>query len=49
MIKLFGWESRMSAKLAEKREDELSWIRKNKILSVIYINLGYALPLFASK
>ena len=32
MVKLFGWEKKMSASLKEKREEELEWIWKDKVL-----------------
>jgi len=31
MVKLFGWEKKMSATLKDKREEELSWIWKDKV------------------
>ena len=34
MIKLFGWESRVKETFAEKRENELGWIWKRKILGL---------------
>lgn len=34
MIKLFGWESRLSKQLSAKREDELTWIRTSRLLEV---------------
>lgn len=34
MIKLFGWENRVTEMIAEKREDELRWIWKRKILGM---------------
>lgn len=39
MVKMFGWEPRMSGRLAEKREDELKFIWKGKILELINNNL----------
>ena len=35
MIKLFGWEARVSRDIAEKREDELRLIWKRKILNML--------------
>ena len=35
MIKLFGWESRVRETVAEKREEELKWIWKRKLLGMI--------------
>ena len=34
MIKMFGWESRMTERIAEKRAEELSYLRVSKILEV---------------
>jgi hypothetical protein len=31
MIKLFGWEDKMLARVNEKREEELHWIWKREI------------------
>ena len=31
MIKLFGWEKKMSDNLKEKREEELTWLWKDKV------------------
>ncbi|KAH7914592.1 hypothetical protein BJ138DRAFT_1143462 [Hygrophoropsis aurantiaca] len=45
MIKLFGWENKMNAKITEKREDELVWTWKQKILELINGNLNYVIPL----
>ncbi|KAH9169370.1 P-loop containing nucleoside triphosphate hydrolase protein [Lactarius sanguifluus] len=42
MIKLFGWESKISARLVEKREQELRYIKMRQILNLINgnINIG---------
>ncbi|KAJ3890944.1 hypothetical protein GG344DRAFT_77404 [Lentinula edodes] len=45
MIKLFGWESKMESRIAEKRDEELVWIRRRQILEMIngiitYISTG---------
>lgn len=34
MIKLFGWEPKVNDQVAEKREDELTYIRKFKMLEL---------------
>lgn len=39
MIKLFGWEKKMSEKIAEKREEELGWLKKRQILGVCGANI----------
>ncbi|KDR82358.1 hypothetical protein GALMADRAFT_237629 [Galerina marginata CBS 339.88] len=44
MIKLFGWEKKMSERLHQTREDELKWIWKLKLLDNINGILGYTLP-----
>ncbi|PBK89704.1 hypothetical protein ARMGADRAFT_1167459 [Armillaria gallica] len=35
MIKLFGWEKKMDDKIAEKRDEELVWIKKRKMLDLL--------------
>ncbi|KAF9046093.1 multidrug resistance-associated ABC transporter [Panaeolus papilionaceus] len=35
MVKLFGWEKKMTAYLKGKREDELTWVWKNKIIELV--------------
>ncbi|KAJ7164522.1 hypothetical protein C8R46DRAFT_1193124 [Mycena filopes] len=35
MIKMFGWEKQMNAKIAEKREQELTWIWWRKMLGTL--------------
>ena len=42
MIKLFGWEPRVAERLADKRESELVFIRKYKILELINNNIKFA-------
>ena len=34
MIKLFGWEPRITAQINEKREEELVSVRKTRILTM---------------
>ena len=43
MVKLFGWEPRVADQLAEKRENELIFIRKYKILELINNNIKYVM------
>jgi hypothetical protein len=31
MVKLFGWEQKMSQSIREKRDEELVWIWKDKV------------------
>ncbi|KAI0357911.1 P-loop containing nucleoside triphosphate hydrolase protein [Trametes cingulata] len=45
MIKLFGWEPRIAAQLDKKREEELVWVRKNKLLSLSINLCNYVLPI----
>lgn len=35
MVKMFGWESRMSARIDEKRKEELQLLRKYSIINAI--------------
>lgn len=35
MIKLFGWEPRVKEQLLQKREDELAYVRKSKIIKMV--------------
>ncbi|KAF8157929.1 multidrug resistance-associated ABC transporter [Crassisporium funariophilum] len=42
MIKLFGWEGKMSARLEERRDDELMWLWKLKVCSKSA--LGFIIP-----
>ena len=44
MIKLFGWEHKIVARLAEKREQELQYIKLRQILSLINENIKCVLP-----
>ncbi|KAI0832850.1 multidrug resistance-associated ABC transporter [Trametes gibbosa] len=44
MIKLFGWEPKVADQLASKRDDELKYIRKYKILELINGNINYVIP-----
>ncbi|KAF8883986.1 P-loop containing nucleoside triphosphate hydrolase protein [Infundibulicybe gibba] len=39
MIKLFGWESKINTRVAEKRDEELIWIWKRQILDLINDNI----------
>ena len=41
MVKLFGWESRVRESVAEKREEELKWIWKRKLLRMIASTAKY--------
>jgi hypothetical protein len=39
MIKLFGWESKMNERLADKRKEELVWLWKRKLLDLLTNNI----------
>ena len=39
MIKLFGWEPRVNDQIAEKREEELFYIGRFRILGLISRNV----------
>jgi hypothetical protein len=41
MVKLFGWEGKMTGSLSEKREDELKLLWKTKLLETSAGFLGY--------
>ncbi|TBU23091.1 hypothetical protein BD311DRAFT_811015 [Dichomitus squalens] len=45
MIKLFGWEARVADRLADKREGELLYIRKYKLLELINGNINFMIPI----
>lgn len=36
MVKLFGWESKIAAKIDEVRNDELVWLWKRQVLEMSY-------------
>ncbi|KAK7041873.1 hypothetical protein VNI00_008830 [Paramarasmius palmivorus] len=42
MVKLFGWERRMFAKVDEKRNEELTLVKKAKLIDVVYDVLSSA-------
>ncbi|CAA7262907.1 unnamed protein product [Cyclocybe aegerita] len=44
MIKLFGWEGEMTARLQQKREEELKWIWKSKMLKLISMLISMFIP-----
>ncbi|PSS08857.1 hypothetical protein PHLCEN_2v3472 [Hermanssonia centrifuga] len=45
MIKLFGWESRVNDEVTAKREEELKWIFKNKMLRLGNNIINHTIPL----
>jgi len=36
MIKLFGWEEKMTKRLEEKREEELTWLWKIQVCDKLF-------------
>ncbi|KAL4068375.1 hypothetical protein V8B97DRAFT_1975301 [Scleroderma yunnanense] len=46
MVKLFGWEKKMDERISEKREVELLWIWKFKLLDLTNNVLNFLIPLF---
>ena len=42
MIKLFGWEKKMGDKIANKREEELLWIKRRNFLDLLNQVIKYA-------
>ncbi|GLB42122.1 putative P-loop containing nucleoside triphosphate hydrolase protein [Lyophyllum shimeji] len=44
MIKMFGWETKMSERIDEKREVELYWVFWNKIYSLTTMNFHFITP-----
>ncbi|KAI0644413.1 multidrug resistance-associated ABC transporter [Trametes meyenii] len=45
MIKLFGWEPRVATQIDERREAELSFLRKTKYLEFVNNVINYSIPL----
>ncbi|KAJ3747371.1 multidrug resistance-associated ABC transporter [Lentinula detonsa] len=45
MVKLFGWETRLRAQIAEKRDDELSFARKSKLFDVLNAHVNFTIPM----
>ncbi|KAF7368478.1 Multidrug resistance-associated ABC transporter protein [Mycena venus] len=44
MIKLFGWEEKMKARIGDKRDYELTWIRKRRLLDLASGLVNYLIP-----
>ncbi|KAF9480291.1 multidrug resistance-associated ABC transporter [Pholiota conissans] len=44
MIKLFGWEKKMSNSLKGKREEELQWVWKHKVISLVIDLINFMIP-----
>ncbi|KAJ7293178.1 hypothetical protein C8J57DRAFT_1703993 [Mycena rebaudengoi] len=45
MIKMFGWESQMQERVADKREEELNWLWKRQMLDLLNGTLNFCIPL----
>ncbi|KAF8845471.1 hypothetical protein BDN67DRAFT_993677 [Paxillus ammoniavirescens] len=45
MVKLFGWEKKMGERLSEKREVELRWTWKLKLLELVNSNINNIIPM----
>jgi hypothetical protein len=48
MIKLFGWEGRVKESIGEKRDEELKWVWKRKLLGVFNDVAKYAVRILCS-
>ncbi|KAI0709575.1 P-loop containing nucleoside triphosphate hydrolase protein [Cerioporus squamosus] len=46
MIKLFGWERRVTGQIEERREAELKFLRKTKFLELVNNCINFSIPLF---
>ncbi|KAJ7704723.1 hypothetical protein B0H14DRAFT_3903574 [Mycena olivaceomarginata] len=44
MVKLFGWEEKMKARIEDKRDGELRWIRKRRILDLANGTVNVLIP-----
>ncbi|KAJ7578700.1 P-loop containing nucleoside triphosphate hydrolase protein [Mycena floridula] len=44
MVKMFGWERKLKEKLQEKREDELVYVVRGRILDMMNQSVNYFLP-----
>ncbi|KIK08096.1 hypothetical protein K443DRAFT_672979 [Laccaria amethystina LaAM-08-1] len=44
MIKLFGWEGKMNKKIQERREEELNWMWKDKVLDLCNDMINFIIP-----
>ena len=43
MIKLFGWEKHVQQDISAKREEELIYVKKKAIYSMLNVNVKYVL------
>ncbi|KAF6747848.1 multidrug resistance-associated ABC transporter [Ephemerocybe angulata] len=44
MVKMFGWERKIQEKIDQRREEELTWVWKSRILKLIVAVLTYCIP-----
>ncbi|THH12876.1 hypothetical protein EW146_g7283 [Bondarzewia mesenterica] len=44
MIKLFGWEPKINERVAEKRDDELRFVKRRQLLNLLNNNLNFIIP-----
>ncbi|KAJ7069529.1 hypothetical protein C8F01DRAFT_1245729 [Mycena amicta] len=44
MVKLFGWESKMRDRILDKRDSELVWIRKRRLLDLASNLVNFLIP-----
>ncbi|KAJ6594858.1 P-loop containing nucleoside triphosphate hydrolase protein [Mycena capillaripes] len=45
MVKLFGWEEKMKARIADKRDSELTWIRKRRMIDLASGVTNFIIPI----
>ncbi|EJT98573.1 P-loop containing nucleoside triphosphate hydrolase protein [Dacryopinax primogenitus] len=45
MVKMFGWESRVKEQIAEKRDEELKYVKQRQIMHLANLNLNFGIPL----
>ncbi|THU91650.1 ATP-binding cassette transporter [Dendrothele bispora CBS 962.96] len=46
MIKLFGWERKMTEKVDDKREQELTWLWKRELMDLMINCVNFVIPVF---
>ncbi|KAJ6603499.1 P-loop containing nucleoside triphosphate hydrolase protein [Mycena vulgaris] len=44
MVKLFGWEEKMKARIADKRNSELNWLWRKRILDLVGGIVNFIIP-----
>ncbi|KAJ7288037.1 hypothetical protein C8J57DRAFT_1641031 [Mycena rebaudengoi] len=44
MVKLFGWETKMKGRIAAKRDNELIWIRRRRMLDLLSQLVNFVIP-----